>query len=467
MRMGHTRLGQLLAVLLIATLAWTQPATSQTAAAPAFLTDDGLPTLAPLLQDVTPAVVNVSVESRQEINANRSFTDPFFERFFDLQPGPQRPMFRNHVNAGSGVIIDSVKGYVLTNSHVVEEGERIVVTLKDRRQFDAELVGTDPATDIALLQIEADGLKALKFGDSDRLQIGDYVVAIGNPFGLGQTVTSGIVGALGRSGLNIEGYEDFIQTDASINPGNSGGALITLDGRLVGINTAIIAPSGGNVGIGFAVPVNMAQAIAEQLIEHGEVQRGQLGITIQDFTLDLGAALGIDAASGAVVTQVLPGSTARAAGVQPGDLIVSVDGRLVTDSSDLRSQIGQKRLGSTVVLKIIRDGETLELSARLGEISQTRIRPNDRGFTRLSGAQLRNLEPDDPFYGDLVGVVVASVEDGSRAARSGLEAGDIILAVNRVAVETVGELRQQLGAINGAIALTIQRGQTRIFVLIR
>jgi serine protease DegQ len=384
-----------------------------------------------------------------------------------MQPMPQLPQQRQQMSAGSGVIFDTAKGYVLTNHHVVENGDRIFVTLKDRRRFDAKLIGSDPGTDIALLEIQATDLTALELGDSDRLQVGDYVLAIGNPFGLGQTVTSGIVSALGRSGLNIEGYEDFIQTDASINPGNSGGALVTLDGRLVGINTAIIAPSGGNVGIGFAVPANMAKEVIDQLIEFGEVQRGQLGVTIQDFTPDLAEALGMEAGVGAVISQVMPDSAAEAAGLQPGDLIVSVDGRPVAGSADLRSQIGLKRLGRDIEIGIIRDGQNLTLQAKLRQGGQLGMNAGDIGLGRLSGAELRDLQPGDPLYGDISGVVVAQVDTNSRVARSGLEAGDIILAVNRTTVTSVAELRQQLATIDGALALTIQRASSRIFLLIR
>jgi serine protease DegQ len=462
-----SRLGRTLAALFILTLSLSAPVASQTPDRPLYLNDAGLPTLAPLLAEVTPAVVNISVESRQTAELNPLFNDPFFRRFFDMQPMPEEPQQRRQMSAGSGVIFDASEGYVLTNHHVIENGDRIVVTLKDRRQFDAELLGSDPGTDIALLRIEAEGLTALELGDSDRLQVGDYVLAIGNPFGLGQTVTSGIVSALGRSGLNIEGYEDFIQTDASINPGNSGGALVALDGRLIGINTAIIAPSGGNVGIGFAVPANMAQAVVDQLIEFGEVQRGQLGVMIQDFTPDLAEALGIEAGVGAVVTQVVPDSAADAAGLQPGDVIVSVDGRPVVGSADLRSQIGLKRLGKDVEIGLMRDGQTLTLTAKLRQGSQLGARPGERGLGRLSGTELRDLEPDDPLYGEVSGVVVAQVDTESRAARSGLEAGDIILAANRIPVASVAELRQQLASIEGALALTIQRGTARIFLLIR
>lgn len=462
-----SRLGYMVVALCIVSLTFVAPVASQTADRPLFQNSDGLPTLAPLLAEVTPAVVNISVESRQSAEMNPLFNDPFFRRFFDMPPRPQQPMPRQQMSAGSGVIVDAEEGYVLTNHHVVENGDRIVVTLKDRRQFEAKLIGSDPGTDIALLQIEAEDISALKLGDSDRLLVGDYVLAIGNPFGLGQTVTSGIVSALGRSGLNLEGYEDFIQTDASINPGNSGGALITLDGRLVGINTAIIAPSGGNVGIGFSVPANMAQAVMDQLIEFGEVRRGQLGVMIQDFTPDLADALGIEAGAGAIVTEVEPDSAAEDAGLQPGDLIVAVDGRSIAGSADLRSQIGLKRIDSDVALRVKRDGEELTLTATLREGGLVAAMTGDRAFDRLTGAELRDLQPSDPFYGDLSGVVIARLDPGSRAARSGLEAGDIILAVNRVPVASVAELRQQLAGVDGALALTVQRGAARIFLVMR
>ena len=467
MRAVFRRLCHGLITIWIATLGFAIPANAQTADLPLFVNENGLPTLAPLLQEVTPAVVNVSVESHETVAVDPLFNDPFFERFFDRQPLPQQPQQRRRMSAGSGVIIDANAGYVLTNSHVVENGDRILVTLKDRRQFDAELIGNDPGTDIALLKIDADELLALDLGDSDQLQVGDYVLAIGNPFGLGQTVTAGIISALGRSGLNIEGYEDFIQTDASINPGNSGGALITLDGQLVGINTAIIAPSGGNVGIGFAVPANMAEAVVEQLIAFGEVQRGQLGVMVQDLTPDLAEALGMDTSVGAVITQVEPRSAAEDAQLQPGDLIVSVDGRPVVGAADVRSQIGLKRVGVQVEIGIIRDGQTLEIKAALRNGGQLQTRPISRGTNKLLGADLRDLGPDDPQFGNLSGVVVAQVDSNSSAARAGLQVGDIILAVNRVPVGSVAELREQLASVKGALALTIQRGSARIFLLIR
>lgn len=467
MHLPVSRVGHILASVCIIILCFSVPPVAQPANQPLYLNENGLPTLAPVLAEVTPAVVNISVESRQTAEMNPLFNDPFFRRFFDMQPMPQAPQERMQMSAGSGVIIDAEEGYLLTNHHVVENGDRIIVTLKDRRQFDAELLGSDPGTDIALLRIDATDLTALEPGDSDRLQVGDYVLAIGNPFGLGQTVTSGIVSALGRSGLNVEGYEDFIQTDASINPGNSGGALVTLDGRLIGINTAIIAPTGGNVGIGFAVPVNMANAVVDQLIEFGEVRRGQLGIMIQDFTPDLAEALDIDAEAGAVVTSVEPDSAAEQAGLQPGDLIISVDGNPVAGSAGLRSQIGLKRLGREVEIGIIRDGRTLTLKADLREGNEPGATAGARGPGQLSGAELRDLQPGDPLYGEISGVVVAGVNADSLAARAGLKAGDVILSVNRVPVTSVAALHQELASIDGAIAMMVQRGSARIFLVVR
>lgn len=466
MRIVFPRLWRVLVVTWIATLTATLPAAAQTADMPLFLNEDGLPTLAPLLAEVTPAVVNISVESRQTVKMNPLFNDPFFRQFFEMQPMPQQPLQRQQMSAGSGVIIDAQEGYILTTSHVVENGDRILVTLRDRRQFDAELVGNDQGTDIALLKIDADGLTALRMGDSDRLQVGDYVLAIGNPFGLGQTVTSGIVSALGRSGLNIEGFGDFIQTDASINPGNSGGALVTLDGHLVGINTAIIAPSGGNVGIGFAVPANIAEAVVDQLVAFGEVQRGQLGVAVQDFTPDLGEALGLEIGLGAVITQVEPEGAAEDAQLQPGDIIVSVDGRTVDSAADLHSQIGLRRVDAQIAIGIIRDGELFEIKVTLREGAQVQSSQTDHGFDQLSGANLRDIGPGDPHFGDVSGVVVSQVQHDSHAARAGLQAGDVILAINRVPVGKVAELRAQLTSVEGALALTIQRGSARVFLFI-
>ena len=316
-----------------------------------------LPSLSGLVKTVTPAVVNISVVTTMRVEENPLYRDPFFRRFFNL---PDNPQPQQRQSAGSGVIVDAERGYVMTNNHVVARADKIAVTLKDGRTLDGKLVGTDPGTDIAIVQIPAENLTALPLGDSSALEVGDYVVAVGNPFGLGQTVTSGIVSALGRSGLSVEGYEDFIQTDASINPGNSGGALVDLRGRLIGINTAIIAPSGGNVGIGFAVPIDMARSVFEQIVEYGKVQRGRVGVQVQDVTSDIANAIGLDRPTGALIARVEPNSPAARAGLKQGDVVMAVDGAPVRNSSDLRNRIG-----------LVRVGEAVELTYRRGEAERS------------------------------------------------------------------------------------------------
>ncbi|AWU94683.1 Do family serine endopeptidase [Azospirillum ramasamyi] len=319
-------------------------------------------TIAPMLEQVTPAVVNISVLSQAPQAENPLLRDPFFRRFFNLPD--QMPQGRPQVSAGSGVIVDAARGYVVTNSHVVENAQEIAVTLKDRRRLRARLIGRDAATDIALLQIKAENLTALPLGDSDRAKVGDFVVAIGNPFGLGQTVTSGIVSALGRSGLKIEGYEDFIQTDASINPGNSGGALVNFQGELIGINTAIIGPAGGSVGIGFAVPVSIVRSVMEQLREYGEVRRGRLGVAIQDLTPDLAESLNLQGDEGALIAKIERGSPADSGGLRSGDVVVAVDGRPIRSATDFRNRIGLMRVGTPVQLTVVRNGGQKSVTVR-------------------------------------------------------------------------------------------------------
>ncbi|MGB5471941.1 MAG: trypsin-like peptidase domain-containing protein, partial [Gammaproteobacteria bacterium] len=302
--------------------------------------------LAPMLETVLPAVVNIATRAAPQMRRNPLLDDPFFQRFFDLpEARPREPQFQSR---GSGVIVDARQGYVLTNHHVIADAEEITVTLRDGRSLTARVVGQDPEVDIALLRIEAGDLTALPIADSDALRVGDFVVAIGNPFGLGQTVTYGIVSALGRSGLGIEGFENFIQTDASINPGNSGGALVTTQGQLVGINTAILGPSGANIGIGFAIPSNMVQAIVRQLAEHGEVRRGELGVAIQDLTPELAAAFGLQINGGALLAQVVPGSAAEQAGLAAGDIVVAVNERPIRSGDALRNTIGLLPVGDTL-----------------------------------------------------------------------------------------------------------------------
>jgi Do/DeqQ family serine protease len=320
----------------------------------------GVLTLAPMLESATPAVVNIAVLTRAVGDDNPLLRDPFFRRYFGLpdQGVPQR----QSRSAGSGVIIDAAKGYIVTNHHVVKDAELIAVTLKDGRQVEARLVGSDAGTDIALVKIQPDGLSALSLGNSDALKVGDVVLAIGNPFGLGQTVTSGIVSALGRSGLSSDAYEDFIQTDAPINPGNSGGALINSKGELIGINSAILAPSGGNVGIGFAVPVNMMKAVVAQLEKFGAVKRGRIGVSLQTVTPDIATALGLPKVAGAIIGAVEKGSPAERAGIKTRDVVVEIDGKAVLNASEVRNRIGLREAGSRASLTLLREGSRQTLS---------------------------------------------------------------------------------------------------------
>ena len=418
-------------------------------------------TVAPVLKEVTPAVVNISVRGRR-MRQNPLLDDPVFRRFFNA-PGRRSVPVQG---IGSGVIIDSDEGLVITNHHVVNGAEEIVVTLRDRREFEAKLVGSDPGTDVALLRIDAQDLAELPPGDSDSLEVGDFVVAIGNPFGLGQTVTLGIVSALGRSGLGLEGYEDFIQTDASINRGNSGGALVDLDGQLVGMNTAISSPSGGSVGIGFAVPTRMVTAVVEQLLEFGEVRRGQLGVVISNVDPDVAEGLGLGEATGALVSQVMEGSPAERADIQPYDVIVSIDDEPVEGATDLRNRVGLVRVGDEVVVGLLRDGERLEKRIVIGE---GRFAAADGGATsdRFDGAEFRDIGPEHPLYGDVRGVEVVRVDPESPPARAGLRAGDIILAVNRRGVANTREFLDTVGQQEGALALHVQRGSMRTFIALR
>ncbi len=421
------------------------------------------PSLAPMLKEVLPGVVNISTVSRVRIQQNPLFNDPFFRRFFNI---PDMPREQERQSLGSGVIVNADKGYVLTNNHVIEHADEITVTLRDGRHFKAKVVGTDPEADLAVLHIKAKNLTAVPFGDSGKLQVGDFVVAIGNPFGLGQTVTSGIVSALGRSGLGIEGYEDFIQTDASINPGNSGGALVDLDGRLIGINTAIVGPAGGNVGIGFAIPSNMAREVMEQLIRYGEVRRGQLGVMVQDVTPELADALGLEESHGAVISQVLKDSPAERAGLRVGDVVVAVNGEPVKNSAQLRNRIGLLRVGTTVTLDVIRDGRRKTFKAVIEEPRRERADAG-RISKRLEGAELGPITPDHPLAGQVEGLEVLDVERGSVAWQAGLRRGDIIVSVNRLPVKTLEDLRRAVKAGRDGLLLNIRRGAGALFIVIR
>ena len=436
------------------------------APAQAHLTADEVPSLAPLVKESAPAVVIVATQGKlqqpQTQEPHPFFDHPFFERYFGERPNPQP---RRPRAMGSGVIVDAENGYLLTNHHVIDNAEQITVALTDRREFEAEVVGADPETDIALLKIDADSLTALPFADSNELQVGDYVVAIGNPFGLGQTITAGIVSAVGRSGLRLESYEDFIQTDAAINVGNSGGALINLKGELVGINTAIFSGRGGNIGIGFAIPINMARQIMDQLLTHGEIQRGRIGVQIQDLIPDLAEALGTSHERGAVVAQVIPGTPAEAAGIQIGDVIVEMNGEPVVGSSDLRNKVGLLRVGDAVRLTIERDGKPMTIELAVGERSEVALGAGSQ-IPQLKGVVLGPLTPSSPLHEEVEGVLVVEVEVDTPAWNAGLREGDVIVEVNRREVKSTDEILEAFEGSVPPLLLNIRRGDGARFILI-
>ena len=418
-------------------------------------------TAAPAVKKAAPAVVNISVVGQQ-----RSRRPQVFE-FFPF-PVPDRSPVEPTPGTGSGVIIDASEGYVVTNHHVIRNAERITVRLHDRRSMEAKLIGSDPGTDVALLQIEAENLSELPFGDSDALEIGDFVVAIGSPFQLDQTVTLGIVSALGRTFNPGSGpYEDFIQTDASINPGNSGGALVDLDGRLVGLNTALITPVAGNVGIGFAVPSNMAQTVVDQLLEFGEIRRGLLGVGIEEVSPGIAQALDLDELTGALVSRVEEDSPAEAAGIEAGDVIVSVDDKPIEGPVDLRNRIGLTRVGETVQIGIVRDGRRIDKEAVIGQLRSSSV-AGGISSEKLEGVEFGEISRDHPWFGrGLEGVEVQSAEAGSLAWESGLREGDVVFAVNRRKVRSVEEFVDTVREQEDVLALYVQRGGRRILVVVR
>ncbi|HAS62869.1 MAG TPA: serine endoprotease DegQ [Vibrio sp.] len=430
------------------------------AAMPVSVGGEQLPSLAPMLEKVTPAVVSIDVEgtqvSRQRIPEQFRF---FFGPDFPAEQLQERP-FRG---LGSGVIVDANKGHIVTNFHVIKGAEKIRVKLHDGREYDAELIGGDEMSDIALLKLEeAKNLTQIVLADSDSLRVGDFTVAIGNPFGLGQTVTSGIVSALGRSGLNLENFENFIQTDAAINSGNSGGALVNLNGELIGINTAILGPNGGNVGIGFAIPANMMKNLTEQILEFGEVKRGMLGVQGGEVTSELAEALGYESSKGAFVSQVMPDSAAEKAGLEAGDIIVSVNDKAISSFHELRAKIGTLGAGKEIELGILRDGKEMSFDVVLGE--QTNVKTTaDKLHDGLAGAELTNTNANDKVQG----VRVASVEKGSAAEGYQLQKDDIILGVNRQRVKNLAEFRAVVENYSGVLALNIQRGDRSIYLVVR
>ena len=443
-----------------------------------------MPSLAPMLEKVMPSVVSINVEGSTTVNTPRMPRN--FQQFFgdnspfcqDGSPFQSSPFCQGggagddspggngggqqqkFMALGSGVIIDAAKGYVVTNNHVVDNASTIKVQLSDGRKFDAKVVGKDPRSDIALIQIQdPKNLTAIKLADSDALRVGDYTVAIGNPFGLGETVTSGIVSALGRSGLNAENYENFIQTDAAINRGNSGGALVNLNGELIGINTAILAPDGGNIGIGFAIPSNMVKNLTGQMVEFGQVKRGELGILGTELNSELAKAMKVDAQRGAFVSQVMPNSSAAKAGIKAGDVITTLNGKPISSFAALRAEVGSMPVGSKVTLGLLRDGKPVSVNLELQQSSQTQV-DSSSIFSGIEGADMSNKGADK-------GVVVSEVKANSPAARIGLKKGDVIIGANQQPVKNIAELRKILDSKPNVLALNIQRGDTTLYLLMQ
>jgi serine protease Do/serine protease DegQ len=431
--------------------AWTSIATAQL---PVQAGEAPVPSLAPMLKRVTPGVVNIQIRGTVQ-EQNPLANDPFFRRFFDV---PNTPRQREFQSAGSGVIVDAKNGYIVTNAHVIENATEITVQLLDNRSLTAKVIGKDAGSDVAVLKVQAANLVEIPIADSDLEEVGDFVVAIGNPFGLGHTVTSGIISALGRSGINPEGFEDFIQTDASINPGNSGGALVNLNGRLVGINSAILSRTGGNIGIGFAIPSNMMKTVMDQLIKYGEVRRGVLGVNIQTLTPDIAQSMEIGTVQGALVSQVVEGSAAEKAGIKAGDVITAVNGKPVKDASALRNTIGLLRIGDRVDVSLLRDGKPRRVTAVIGERDAAAESKASGLHEGLQGAELVDAQGG--------GVLIRSVAEGSPAALRGLRANDVILAVGRTRVANLADFQR---ATEGAAAFVVQirRGSAMLVIPIR
>jgi len=434
---------------------------------PVFAHDSaqGIPSLAPMLEKVTPAVVNIYTINQVRQNNSSLFEDRFLKEFFN-SPGSKANK-KNRAGLGSGVIIDSSKGLIITNNHVIAKATDIKVKLMDGREFKAEIVGTDPATDIAIIKINAKKLKSLKIANSNDLRVGDFVVAIGNPFGIGQTVTSGIISALGRSGLGIEAYEDFIQTDASINPGNSGGALVNLRGELIGINTAIIGSGGrnpGSIGIGLAIPTNLAINISEQILKFGKVKRGILGVSAQDLTPNLAKAFGLTVRSGVLITEIRKNSSASKAGLKTGDVITAVDGKKVNKANDLRNIIGLTPVGQSLKFTVLRNKKTEFVKI---EISENKELANLKINPRLEGISFKEIKKGMREYGIIEGLIVSNINKNSIAFRNGIRKNDIILSINNIAVKSIKDVHELSRKNKDQIVLNVRRGNRSAFILLR
>lgn len=454
---SDTGLGRLITHLLVATIFLSLSSTGN-AALPDSVDGEPLPSLAPLVKRVAPAVVNIRVS--QTVNSPSVYGDEMFRRFFGMPEGNGNNAEREVASAGSGVIVDAANGYILTNHHVVENADKIKISLFNEDSLDAEIIGSDAPTDIALIKVDPGSLVDLPIGDSSTVEVGDFVIAIGNPFGLGHTVTSGIVSALGRTGISRNGLEDFIQTDASINPGNSGGALVNMRGELVGINSAIISRTGGNVGIGFAVPSEIARSIMNQILDFGEVRRGLLGVTIQTMDAENAEALGTDIDRGALITGIEPGSAAEQAGLHVDDIITGVNNKRIDDNRELANAIGLRGSGEEVRIEYVRDGRERTVTAQLGQQTAQNVRGEDI-HPRLQGALFPRVSTNT-----VNGVEVISVEPESPAAQRDLRAGDVIVQANRQEVENLNQLGE-IAAGSRILFLLVRRGDRQLMLQIR
>ena len=468
-------LGTALMALSLAPLAASQSPFSRGAESSAMTIDSrGVLTMAPLLESVTPAVVSIDVSgTRKASTTPRGFegNEELFERFFGGRIPQQQDRERRGI--GSGVIVDAAKGLIITNHHVVEDADEITVTLEDKRELKAELVGSDPKTDIAVIKIPARGLRALKFARSSDVKVGDYVIAVGNPFGLSHSVTSGIISALGRDRGAGNNYQDFIQTDASINPGNSGGALVNSKGELIGINAAIVSRSGGNNGIGFAVPTRIVQGVMRQLVSYGEVRRGRIGVLIGDITPTLKEALDLSTLDGALVSDVVDDSPAAKAGLKKGDIIVAFNGEDILDASDIRNSVGLVEPGERADITYLRDGKRRTTRIEVEEFDEEREVLDDSAaddipaLESFSGASITDIPDDMELRGGTDGVLVKFVKSGSKASRAGLRAGDIIREVNRTEVANLEEFENAIDGKDGPFALSVERDGRNAFIAVK
>lgn len=480
--------GVLVGIVLSSRLDWvpsaaSSPTEAATASQAPLVTGPTPANFVPVVKAVMPAVVNISTTRviKQDGEAQAPFmNDPFFRQFFGEQFNHQLqiPHERRENSLGSGVIVSS-NGYIVTNNHVIAKADEIKVLLNDKREFTGKVVGTDPKTDIAVVKIDAKDLPTIPWGDSDKLEVGEYVLAIGNPFGLNQTVTQGIVSAVGRANVGIADYEDFIQTDAAINPGNSGGALVNVRGQLIGINTAIFSRSGGYMGIGFAVPSDMARTVMDSLIKTGKVVRGWLGVSIQEVTPDLAKQFGMKESRGALVSEVIPDSPAAAAGIHSGDIITGFNGKLVDSPSALRNSVAEMPVGTTVKLDVLRNMKSMTLETKISEQPKDMAQvesgtaQSEGTDTALSGVEVHNLTSDIMrqlgLHAGISGVVIIGVEPGSAAGEAGVKEGDVIMEINRHTVHNIADFKRLTSKLskNDSALLFINRQGQKLFVAIQ